>query len=205
MSDFWSKRRASVVEETEADERAVDAAVEAESEATIAEKSDEELLHDLGLPDPDTLTDENRIKEFLNDAVPNRLKTRALRRLWHLNPVLANVDGLVDYGEDFTDAAMIVENMQTTYQVGKGMLKHVLDMERQKEAQDAPVEIEVAALDTAADAQDDEEPEFSPDPPIADFSPQTGEPVQELADSTTDAPVVPARRMQFSFEDHRTG
>jgi len=27
---------------------------------------------------------------------------------------------LVDYGEDFTDAATVVENMQTIYKVGKG-------------------------------------------------------------------------------------
>ena len=43
----------------------------------------------------------------------------ALRRLWKVNPVLANVDGLVEYGEDFTDSATVVENLQTTYQVGK--------------------------------------------------------------------------------------
>jgi hypothetical protein len=42
-----------------------------------------------------------------------------------LNPVLANVDGLVDYGQDFTDNAMVVEGLQTAYQVGKGMLSHL--------------------------------------------------------------------------------
>jgi len=42
---------------------------------------------------------------------------------------------LLDYGEDFTDSATVIENLQTAYQVGKGMTEHVLEMVRQAEEQ----------------------------------------------------------------------
>ena len=55
--------------------------------------------------------------------------------MWLANPALANLDGLLDYGEDFTDSATVIENLQTAYQVGKGMTEHVLEMVRQAEAE----------------------------------------------------------------------
>jgi hypothetical protein len=54
--------------------------------------------------------------------VPEQLRKRALRKLWRLNPVFANLDGLNDYDEDFTDAAAVLEGVKTLYQVGKGMV-----------------------------------------------------------------------------------
>ena len=71
----------------------------------------------------------------MSKTVPDRLRRRALRCLWLANPALANLDGLIDYGEDFTDSATVIENMQTAYQVGKGMTEHVLEMARQAEDQ----------------------------------------------------------------------
>ena len=92
------------------------------AEATdVDEQTDEEILADLGLPDPDDLTLGDDVAGFMSKAVPDRLRRRALRQLWRTNPVLANVDGLVEYGEDYTDSAMVVENLQSLYQVGKGM------------------------------------------------------------------------------------
>jgi hypothetical protein len=41
--------------------------------------------------------------------------------------VLANIDGLDEYCDDYTDAVMVVENMQTLYQAGKGYASQVLD------------------------------------------------------------------------------
>ena len=98
----------------------------------------------MGLPDPDTLQPGDDFRAFMAKAVPDRLRRRALRRLWQSNPALANLDGLVDYGEDFTDSATVIENMQTAYQVGKGMTAHVEEMARQAEAE----------AQAAADAED---------------------------------------------------
>ena len=123
--DFWSRRKAAVAAEQEADERAIIAQAEADELAKREEQTDSEILEELNLPDPDHLKAGDDITGFMSKEVPERLRQRALRRLWRLNPVLANVDGLVDYGEDFTDAAVVMDGMQTAYQVGKGMLAHV--------------------------------------------------------------------------------
>ena len=139
---FWSRRRAGVAAEAQAEQAAVEAQALAEEHAALEEKTDAELLVELDLPDPDTLTMGDDFSAFMAKAVPDRIRRRALRTLWRSNPVLANVDMLVDYGEDFTDSAMTVENIQTTYQVGKGMLKHVEEMARQAEARENPPEPE---------------------------------------------------------------
>ena len=86
------------------------------------DRSDEEVLAELDLPDPDSLKPGDNFAAFMAKAVPARLRNRALRRLWISDPVLANLDELIDYGEDFTDAATVIENLQTSYQVGKGFV-----------------------------------------------------------------------------------
>ena len=130
-ADFWSRRRAAV---RQAEERARAERVlreDAGKAAALEERTDREILEELGLPDPDGLGEGADFKPFLRTVVPERIRRRALRRLWSLNPVLANLDGLVEYGEDFTDAATVVDGLQTAYQVGKGMLRHLEEMDRQ--------------------------------------------------------------------------
>lgn len=222
--NFWERRRAAVDAEARSEAAALAQAERAEREEALAEKSDEELLAELDLPDPDTLGAEDDFKAFLAEGIPARLKTRALRRLWRVNPVLANLDGLLDYGEDFTDAATVVENMQTAYQVGKGMLKHVEEMARQAELRDAPD----AAKDTDGDAPDalamaDEtgatptdmraEPDIAvtpdrPETPAADRPAEiarSGAGADTGVDTGVDAelamPLPSRRRMTFSFQD----
>lgn len=203
MSDFWSRRRAAVSKETAAEQQAQEAALVAARDAEVAEKSDDELLEELGLPEPEALGEGDDFKQFLTEAVPSRLKTRALRQLWKVNPVLANIDGLVDYGEDFTDAATVVENLQSAYQVGKGMMAHVQELARQAEAKATEVEAdsledeEVAWDLTDADGEDVEvQPEPAPEP-VA-YVPPEFEPEPEAA------PLV-QRRMRFTFDTQRTG
>jgi len=75
------------------------------------------------LPDIDSLTAESDFTAFLKEGVPQQLRRLALRKLWTSDPVLANLDGLVDYGEDYTDAAMVVEGMKSAWQVGRGYAK----------------------------------------------------------------------------------
>ena len=133
--DFWSRRQAAVAAEAEAEEQAAVAARSAARDAELAEQSDEEILAALELPAPESLKEGDDFKVFLTDQVPARIKTRALRHLWRANPVLACVDGLVDYGEDFTDAACVIEGLQTAYQVGKGMTKHVEALAQEAEAE----------------------------------------------------------------------
>jgi uncharacterized protein DUF3306 len=100
-----------------------DEAVFAEAEASDDDlRPDEDIIEELGLPDPDKLKSGDDFSAFMAKAVPARIRNRALRKLWISNPVLANLDELLDYGEDFTNSATVVENIQTAYQVGKGFV-----------------------------------------------------------------------------------
>ncbi len=197
MSNFWSRRKAAVKAEQDAEVRAEETRIAVEREAELAEKSDEEILEELGLPDPDTLTEGDDFKVFLTETIPARIKTRAIRRLWLTNPVLANVDGLVDYGEDFTDASMVVENMQTTYQVGKGMTRHLEELARQAE-EEQQEQVEEAAEEpaTSEDDADDVTPE-APDL-VAEYA--APEPVALAFDDDAEIPEAPRRRMRFAFD-----
>ena len=113
--------------------------------------SDAEVLEKLKLPDPDEMKAGDDFSVFMDGAVPTRLRNRALRKLWLSNTTLANLDELVDYGEDFTDAATVVENLQTAYKVGRGFLT---DDPPEEEAQDAVLEDAAQAQDAVQGAAD---------------------------------------------------
>ena len=134
--DFWSRRKAGVEAEARDAEIARDAqaraAEEAALEAETAEKTDAEVLEELGLPDPDSLKLGDDVRAFMAKTVPDRIRRRALRQLWRTNPVLACLDGLNDYDDDYTDAATVVPNLKTAYQVGKGMLAHTQELARKQ-------------------------------------------------------------------------
>ncbi|MEM7222894.1 MAG: DUF3306 domain-containing protein [Pseudomonadota bacterium] len=92
----------------------------AERPEEIDEEARAKLIAEL--PDIETLEESSDFTAFLQAGVPEELRRRALRKLWRLNPVFANLDGLNDYDEDFTDAATVVQGLKTLYQVGKGMV-----------------------------------------------------------------------------------
>lgn len=151
--DFWSRRKAAVREAEAKETGEAQAEAVAAGQAAIEEKTDEEILEQLGLPDPDSMKEGDDFSAFLAAAVPQRLRRRALRRLWAVNPALANLDGLIEYGEDYTDTATVIENLQTTYQVGKGMLEHVMKLaeaEKQEEDGQSPAEGNGPAEDSAS-------------------------------------------------------
>ncbi|KAJ57164.1 hypothetical protein ACMU_01330 [Actibacterium mucosum KCTC 23349] len=185
--DFWSRRREAVAEEARAEQAALDAAEVEAAEDALAKRSDEELLAEAGLPEPETLENAEEVRDFLKAALPQRLKSRALRRLWGLNPVLANLDGLVDYGEDFTDAATVIDNLQTVYQVGKGMVTRLEEIV--EDMNDAPSD---ESGEKDGEIQDTiETPD--PEPLIAQTDPPIADPDEPVALATP-------RRMAFRFE-----
>ena len=206
-ADFWSRRKAAAAAERAAEARLAE---EAEAEAArqaLEEKPDEEVLAELDLPDPDAMGQGDDFSAFMAQAVPERLRRRALRKLWISNPVLANLDSLVDYGEDFTDAATVVENLQTAYRVGKGMLRRIEEEDGEAEAEAGDGERAVAAApepvaaETGGDgaAPDDAGPEALPAPAAGDADGDT-------ADDGDGAPEMPARRhMRFAFADAEDG
>ncbi|SMO46988.1 DUF3306 domain-containing protein [Ruegeria faecimaris] len=187
--DFWSRRKAAVQAEAKAEVVAAQEQAFAEQRGELEEKTDAEILAEFNLPDPDQLQVGDDVSGFMAKAVPDRLRRRALRQLWRLNPVLANVDGLVDYGEDYTDAACVIENIQTAYQVGKGMLAHIEALAAQAEEEDTDQIPEVE--ETTQEPELPEVPEMqSPEPVV----------ISEI-DDPEEAELTPApRRMKFEYE-----
>ena len=190
--DFWSRRKAAVAGEERARQRVADEARADAAGQVVDEKSDAEVLSELNLPDPDTLGQGDDFSAFMAKAVPDRLRRRALRRLWISNPILANLDELVDNGEDFTDAATVVEHLQTAYQVGKGMLGH---LQAQDEA-DAPPR-------AAAEADARAEPEAVSAEAGADPLDESPAPDGEGEEVTAERRAK--RRMRFTFADADDG
>jgi hypothetical protein len=71
---------------------AEDSAAPAEEAPTIAAED---------LPDIDSLDKDSDYTPFMQVGVPEQLKKLALRALWRSDPVLANLDGLNDYDDDY--------------------------------------------------------------------------------------------------------
>lgn len=83
---------------------------------------EQELLAKYGLPDPENIELGTDITGFMRKEIPEFLRRKALRGLWRSNPVLAVLDGLNDYDEDFTDAGATIKGAKTLYKVGQGLI-----------------------------------------------------------------------------------
>lgn len=90
----------------------VDAEVEGEVDGELdgEEEGEETEPHPAEGIDIETLDYESDFTVFMDAKVPEALRRMALRKLWRSNPILANIDGLNDYDEDFTDATAIFIN-----------------------------------------------------------------------------------------------
>jgi hypothetical protein len=188
MSGFWDRRRAAVAAEAEVEAQvAADAAQAAEQELLEA-RDDAELLEELGLPSPDNLVDGAQLREFLKAQLPQRLKTRALRGFWRSNPVLACLDGLNDYDDDYTLASTAGQTVNTLYQVGKGMVQPLADMLED----DTPEAEVVLAQTTDVDV---------PEPQDADIEMAPAYEYEDDLEGDADltAPAPTHRRMRFQF------
>ena len=132
--DRWSQRKLAVEQENaDADEAVVveisdpapideeQGALRQEGEADLIEseigddvegegEGEEQEPHPAEGIDIDELEYDSDFTVFMNDKVPEKLRRMALRKLWRSNPILANLDGLNDYDEDFTDAATVFIN-----------------------------------------------------------------------------------------------
>ena len=95
------------------------------------------MLEKYELPNPNDVNKEAELDRFFDGKTPERLRQMALRRLWRINPFFGFVDDMVEYGEDYTDAATVIDGMQTAYQVGKGYLQKSLSPEESDEAEDS--------------------------------------------------------------------
>jgi len=111
-------------EQAAASAPAPDSTAESEEDAAL---DDDQLLQKYGLINPEEIEDEASLEAFMQNGLPDRLRQMALRRMWRLNPLFRFADEMVEYGEDYTDAATVIDGMTTAYQVGKGYLQKAFD------------------------------------------------------------------------------
>ena len=195
LSGFLSRRRAGLRAEAEAEARALERPID---EAAPSPEAQAPEAVEPSLPDPETLVAGDDFAAFMGRTVSAQLRTQALRKLWRTNPVLACVDGLNDYDDDYRAMAAGQGPLKTTYEVGRGLKRHVerlarLDAEAALEAETAPHGADVA--DPAPDT--DPAPlaaaeESHAAPANTDWHPAA--PVEESVEPSRSAP----RRMRFA-------
>jgi len=190
---------------------AADQEAEADEEAAL---SDEELLAKYGVDDPEAIEDEDKLDSLLQGQFPDRIRQMALRRMWRLNPLFRFADEMVEYGENYTDAATVIDGMQTAYQVGKGYLQKAFDAAEDDAAEGDAVEgdavegdavegdgegmagAEAEAPEAAskpADSATDEHRDAAKAPTGANDAGQTGDPVPIEGESEPAPPPRPSR------------
>ena len=167
----WSKRKAAIKNENPAlaDDESLDdqnqaLAAEEKPEASLEaaedDLTDEDLCTKYELTHPDQCEDPEQLDDFFNRPLPDRLKQLAMRRMWRLNPLFRFADEMVEYGENYTDAATVLPDMQSAYKVGKGYFDKL--MAEKAEAEDAVAD-DAADEDNAEEAVNDEASD-SPNP-----------------------------------------
>lgn len=118
----WSKRKIDARDEVEVrpdgEPTPKPETAEGEAQALDAAQQSEMVAK---LPDIDSLEESSDFAQFMQKGVPQAIRRAALSKLWRLNPVFANLDGLNDYDEDFTSVADVVKKITTHFQVGKGL------------------------------------------------------------------------------------
>lgn len=148
----WSRRKAAVrSDEAEAAPPAdvVDEPSD-EGQALSTDEAAEPAEFDVSsLPDIDSLGPKSDFSMFMQAGVPAELKTKALRKLWRVKSELANLDGLIDYGEDLTGSFKVVDHLKTAYEVGRGFLRDDKETEQEGDA-DMPDETGIAAAENPA-------------------------------------------------------
>lgn len=123
----WSSRKQSRAHEEEEEENESLSPV-SEGSQTVQSNSQQDQpdqeapLSAEDLPDPDTLDRDADWSVYLKRNVPAELRRKALQRLWRVDPVYANLDGLVDYADDYNDPVLLSRKVKTLFQVGRGMV-----------------------------------------------------------------------------------
>ena len=165
--------------------------------------------------DIDALDYDSDYSAFFKDGVPTLLRQKAMRLLWRSNPILANVDGLCDYDENFGDPALILEKFESAYRIGKGYF--VEDEEEEEETEDIAVDespdadaeviasdrenTEVEELEEDAAKQEIAEPETAANDDIELAQNEVGDQLDdglELGEVPLERPRVSLRkRLQF--------
>ncbi len=168
----WSRRKIAVAREELPEEEAV--ATDAEEQSLQNAELEAELQANREAAeavDLESLDEESDFSVFMKAGVPEMLKKQAMAQLWRTSPVFANVDGLVDYDDDFGSPDLIMKTFKSAYQAGRGYLDLFKGDEESEEEMTATVNDEQS-----------EQQELSDEPPDPDHdtSENAAEEVEEV-------------------------
>lgn len=157
--------------------------------------------HPAELIDIDQLTNESDFSSFVSRGVPAALQRKALRKLWTLDPVYANLDGLNDYENIIEDFGISeLKPGGTAWKIGRGFQTdedfarvkerggYKTPEEKLAEAEKAAEEERLAAEQAEADADTDTDGETGPedDTELAASDEADGEDRGDAADAKSD-------------------
>jgi hypothetical protein len=141
----WSRRKQEARRERPVEPEAVPAA-EPVAETPLAAppvepgerpQGDEEPVRLEDLPDIAGLGPESDFRIFMRKGVPPELRRQALRKLWHAKPLVGQPEQLLDYADDYTDAARAVPGVKTLWRIGRGFLPDPEEAEERPEVAEA--------------------------------------------------------------------
>lgn len=154
------------------------------------DKVDLPIPEDLEGIDLETVGEDFDFARLLKSDVPAHLKRIGLRRLWRANPLYAALDGMNDYDDDYTDAAMGVSEM-------KGFFAAALSRQaeaRQAEAKQAEAKKQPATLTEQPDDLADDGPATIDD----SSQPQPVEETRADPQTETPEPIDPSHGTQMT-------
>lgn len=129
---------------------ASDIAATVESHQSTIEPEPEPLT-DADMPDIETLDEESNFSGFLSEKVSEKLRRKALQKLFHL-PEFNIRDGLNEYDEDYS--TFIPMGDTVTYQMKQFIERQKQEFNEALEDQDAAESDSVSAADPSADTRD---------------------------------------------------
>jgi Protein of unknown function (DUF3306) len=141
------------------------------------------------LPPIESLDFHSDYTVFLAKNVPEALRRAALRKLWVSDPVLANLDGLNDYDEDFNLVDRAITLAESSYRPGLGYLDAAENQEAAPAEKLAQRDADSPGQAAASDRSDGEAGMRESDaavgkPAETAMEPEAGEPVPSAAEPT---------------------
>jgi hypothetical protein len=138
----WSRRK---LEQRDRERQVDSPAREEESGSTAVTSGGETPFADTppaadaapDLPPIESLTRDSDFTVFMREGVPDDLRNLALRKLWRSDPVFANLDGMLEYGEDYSQLFKpgVAATLKTLYRVGQGYLAEPVEPEPESPAE----------------------------------------------------------------------
>jgi hypothetical protein len=138
----WSRRKADARSAPAATAAASDDVIPAAeaAPASLQEAHEPDAPVELkDLPDIASLDAGSDFTVFMRPGVPGHLRTLALRKLWQSDPIFSKLDGLVEYGEDYSLASWPKGTIETAYRIGRGFVNELEAEEAEAEPPKPPV------------------------------------------------------------------